>query len=148
MRRSIAIRRSSPRCSRARVDIIAYETVRDAHGGLPLLAPMSRIAGRLAPLVGSAALATDRGGAGVLLTGVDDVPGARVVVVGAGNVGGEAARVAARLGARVIVFSRRYGAARKPWRGRSHKKVIRSKKPRSRRPATRASRTRWPTRIS
>jgi alanine dehydrogenase len=96
---------------RARITVIACETVRDAHGGLPLLAPMSRIAGRLAPLVGSAALGTDRGGSGVLLTGVDDVPGARVVVIGAGNVGGEAARVAARLGARVIVFSR--GATRR-----------------------------------
>jgi alanine dehydrogenase len=90
----------------AGVRVIAYETVRDPAGGLPLLAPMSRIAGRLAPLIGSALLATDRGGAGVLLPGVDDVPGAEVVVVGAGNVGGEAARVAARLGCRVLVFSR------------------------------------------
>jgi alanine dehydrogenase len=96
---------------RARIRCIAYETVRDASGGLPLLSPMSRIAGRLAPLVGATTLATDRGGAGVLLTGVDDVPGARVVVLGAGNVGGEAARVAARLGARVSVFSR--GAPRR-----------------------------------
>lgn len=90
----------------ARICAIGYETVRDRAGGVPLLAPMSRIAGRLAPLEGAAALGTDRGGAGVLLTGVDDVPGARVVVVGAGNVGGEAARVAARLGARVSVYSR------------------------------------------
>ena len=95
----------------ARVALIGYETVRDAQGRVPLLAPMSRIAGRLAPLVGADALATHRGGAGVLLTGVDDVPGAKVVVIGAGNVGGEAARVAARLGARVTVFSR--GAARR-----------------------------------
>ncbi|MFO1323791.1 MAG: NAD-binding protein [Burkholderiales bacterium] len=95
----------------ARIRAIAYETVRDEAGGLPLLAPMSRIAGRLAPLVGGAALATDAGGAGILLTGVDDVPGAQVVVVGAGNVGGEAARIAARLGARVAVFSR--GARRR-----------------------------------
>ncbi|MFO1398377.1 MAG: alanine dehydrogenase [Burkholderiales bacterium] len=90
----------------ARVCAIGYETVRDRDGGTPLLAPMSRIAGRLAPLEGAAALGTDRGGAGVLLTGVDDVPGARVVIVGAGNVGSEAARIAARLGARVTVFSR------------------------------------------
>jgi alanine dehydrogenase len=67
---------------------------------------MSRIAGRLAPFVGAAALATDRGGAGVLVTGVDDVPAARVVVLGAGASGGEAARTAARIGCRVIVFSR------------------------------------------
>ena len=90
----------------AGIEVIAYETVCDAAGRLPLLAPMSRIAGRLAPLVGAQVLATDRGGSGVLLPGVDGVPGARVVVLGAGNVGGEAARIAARLGARVTVFSR------------------------------------------
>lgn len=95
----------------ARVAVIGYETVRDAIGGVPLLAPMSRIAGRLAPFAGAQALCTDRGGAGVLVSGVDDVPGAKVVVVGAGNVGAEAARVAARMGARVTVFSR--GAARR-----------------------------------
>ena len=95
----------------ARVAVIGYETVRDDRGGVPLLAPMSRIAGRIAPLAGADALSTPRGGSGVLLTGVDHVPGASVVVVGAGNVGGEAARIAARLGARVKVFSR--GAARR-----------------------------------
>jgi alanine dehydrogenase len=94
----------------ARVRTIAFETVRDARGALPLLAPMSRIAGRIAPLAGAQALMTSAGGNGTLLTGVDAVPGARVVVIGAGNVGGEAARVAARLGCDVTVFSR--GAAR------------------------------------
>jgi alanine dehydrogenase len=94
----------------ARVRVIAFETVRDVHGALPLLAPMSRIAGRLAPLVGAQALMTSAGGNGTLVTGVDAVPGARVVVIGAGNVGGEAARVAARMGCDVTVFSR--GAAR------------------------------------
>jgi len=95
----------------AGIQVIGYETVRDGAGRLPLLAPMSRIAGRLAPLVGAQALTTERGGAGVLLPGVDDVPGAGVLVVGAGNVGGEAARVAARMGARVTLVSR--GAARR-----------------------------------
>lgn len=90
----------------ARVGVVAFETVRDANGGLPLLAPMSRIAGRLAPLAGGRALQTDVGGNGTLLTGVDDVPAARVLVVGAGNVGREAARVAARLGCNVVVLSR------------------------------------------
>ena len=90
----------------ARVGVVAFETVRDANGGLPLLAPMSRIAGRLAPLVGGRALQTDAGGNGTLLTGVDEVPAARVLVVGAGNVGREAARVAARLGCDVAVLSR------------------------------------------
>ena len=91
---------------RAEVRVIAYETVRDAHGGLPLLAPMSRIAGRLAPIVGAQALQTAAGGNGTLLTGVDDVEPGRVVVIGAGTVGSEAARIAARLGCRVTVFSR------------------------------------------
>ena len=95
----------------ARVAVIGYETVRDAQGGVPLLAPMSRIAGRLAPFAGAEALGTARGGSGVLLCGVDDVPGARVVVIGAGNAGGEATRIAARLGAQVTVFSR--GKARR-----------------------------------
>ena len=92
------------------VRIIAAETVRDAAGALPLLAPMSRIAGRLAPLAGAQALQTAAGGNGTLITGVDDVAAARVVIVGAGNVGSEAARVAARLGCEVRVFSR--GASR------------------------------------
>jgi alanine dehydrogenase len=90
----------------AGVRIIAYETLRDEHGGLPLLAPMSRIAGRLAPFAGAQSLATSSGGNGTLLTGVDDVPPAQVVVVGAGHAGGEAARIALRLGASVRVFSR------------------------------------------
>jgi alanine dehydrogenase len=90
----------------AKVRTIGYETVRDPAGTLPLLAPMSRIAGRLAPFEAASALASDRGGAGVLLTGVDAVPGAAVVIVGAGNVGGEAARVAAALGCRVTLCSR------------------------------------------
>jgi len=95
----------------ARIRIIAYEGVRDAAGALPVLAPMSRIAGRLAPFAGAQALATDRGGSGVLLPGVDDVPGANVVIVGAGSAGSEAARIAARLGCTVCVFSR--GEARR-----------------------------------
>jgi alanine dehydrogenase len=88
------------------VRVIAAEAVRDACGALPLLAPMSRIAGRLAPLVAADALRMNAGGNGTLITGVDDVEAARVVVVGAGNVGREAARIAARLGCRVTVFSR------------------------------------------
>jgi len=90
----------------AGVRVIAYETVRDPSGNLPLLAPMSRIAGRLAPFAGAQALATNAGGNGTLLTGVDDVPPARVLVVGAGNAGSEAARIAAKLGLHVTVFSR------------------------------------------
>jgi len=91
---------------RAGVRIIAYERVRDASDALPLLAPMSRIAGRLAPFAGADCLLADRGGAGILLTGVDRVAGANVVVVGAGTAGSEAARIAARLGCRVSMVSR------------------------------------------
>jgi alanine dehydrogenase len=94
----------------AGVRVIACERVQDPTGAMPLLAPMSRIAGRLAPFAGAFALGTDRGGAGVLLPGVDDVAPARVVVIGAGTSGGEATRIAARMGCRVTVFSR--GAAR------------------------------------
>jgi alanine dehydrogenase len=95
----------------ARVRVIAFETVRDVHGALPLLAPMSRAS----PGASHRSWArrrswTSAGGNGTLVTGVDAVPGARVVVIGAGNVGGEAARVAARMGCDVTVFSR--GAAR------------------------------------
>lgn len=105
----------------ARIRIIAYEAVRDAAGALPLLAPMSRIAGRLAPFAGAQSLATDRGGSGVLLPGVDDVPGANVVIVGAGSVGAEAARVAAQIGCRVCLFSR--GEARRTALHRSLKEL-------------------------
>ncbi len=90
----------------ARVGIIASETVRDAANRLPLLAPMSRIAGRLAPLVGAQALQTQCGGNGTLITGVDEIEAARVLVIGAGNAGSEAARVAARLHCTVTVLSR------------------------------------------
>ena len=95
---------------RAGVRVLACELVRDASGALPLLAPMSRIAGRLAPFAGAQCLHAHSGGAGVLLTGVDQVAGANVVVIGAGIAGAEAARIAARLGCRVTLLSR--GAAR------------------------------------
>lgn len=83
---------------------IAYETVTDPQGGLPLLAPMSRIAGRLAPQAGAHALEMAQGGRGVLLGGVPGVPAAEVVIVGAGNVGLNAARVALGMGASVTLF--------------------------------------------
>ncbi|HVO90413.1 MAG TPA: alanine dehydrogenase [Casimicrobiaceae bacterium] len=94
---------------RARVRILAYENVRADDGTLPLLSPMSRIAGRLAPLIAAQLLAS-ADGAGVLMTGVDAVAPARVLVVGAGTVAIEAARIAARIGCEVGVFSR--GATR------------------------------------
>ncbi len=88
------------------VTAIAYETVTDAQGGLPLLAPMSEVAGRLAPQVGAWALQKANGGRGVLLGGVPGVAAARVVVVGGGVVGTHAARVAAGMGAHVTVLDR------------------------------------------
>lgn len=89
-----------------RITCVAYETVADAEGGLPLLAPMSRIAGRLAPQMGAWALQMANGGEGVLLGGIAGVPPARVVVIGAGNVGEEAVRIAVGLGADVTLFDR------------------------------------------
>lgn len=83
---------------------IAYETVADADGRLPLLAPMSRIAGRLAPQVGAWALQMANGGSGVLLGGVPGVPPARVVVIGAGESGSNAVRIAAGMGAEVTAL--------------------------------------------
>jgi alanine dehydrogenase len=90
----------------ARIGLIGYETVSDGRGGLPLLAPMSRIAGRLAPLIAASLLMNDSGGAGVLVPGVDAIAPARIVIVGAGNVGSEASQVALALGATVTVFAR------------------------------------------
>ncbi|MEP2921869.1 MAG: alanine dehydrogenase [Sulfitobacter sp.] len=85
---------------------IAYETVTDAAGGLPLLAPMSEVAGRLAPQVGAWTLQKANGGRGVLMGGVPGVGPARVVVIGGGVVGTHAARVAAGMGADVTVLDR------------------------------------------
>jgi alanine dehydrogenase len=88
------------------VTAIAYETVTDRAGGLPLLAPMSEVAGRLAPQVGAWTLQKANGGRGVLLGGVPGVLPARVVVIGGGVVGTHAARVAAGMGADVVVLDR------------------------------------------
>ncbi len=85
---------------------IAYETVTDASGGLPLLAPMSEVAGRLAPQVGAYTLQKANGGRGVLMGGVPGVGPARVVVIGGGVVGTHAARIAAGMGADVTVLDR------------------------------------------
>tara|TARA_E500000305_G_scaffold108084_1_gene109635 strand:+ start:21288 stop:22193 length:906 start_codon:yes stop_codon:yes gene_type:complete len=85
---------------------IAYETVTDARGGLPLLAPMSEVAGRLAPQVGAWTLQKANGGRGVLMGGVPGVAPARVLVIGGGVVGTHAARIAAGMGADVTVLDR------------------------------------------
>ena len=85
---------------------IAYETVTDAAGRLPLLAPMSEVAGRMSVQVGAHCLERAQGGAGVLLGGVPGVLPAKVVVLGGGVSGTNAARGAAGLGADVIVLDR------------------------------------------
>ncbi len=85
---------------------IAYETVTDDTGGLPLLAPMSEVAGKLAPQVGAWTLQKANGGRGVLLGGVPGVGPGKVVVIGGGVVGTHAARVAAGMGADVTVLDR------------------------------------------
>ena len=85
---------------------IAYETVTDRSGGLPLLAPMSEVAGRLAPQVGAWTLQKANGGRGVLMGGVPGVGPARVAVIGGGVVGTQAARIAAGMGADVTVLDR------------------------------------------
>jgi len=85
---------------------IAYETVGQRDGRLPILAPMSAIAGRLAVQVGAWCLQKQNGGSGVLLPGLDGVPPGKVVILGAGNVGSNALGVAHGLGTSITVFAR------------------------------------------
>jgi len=85
---------------------VAYETVTDARGALPLLAPMSEVAGRMALQVGAHCLEKEQGGAGVLLSGVPGVPAAKVVVLGGGVSGTNAARMAMGVEAHVIVIDK------------------------------------------
>jgi alanine dehydrogenase len=85
---------------------IAYETVTSPLGGLPLLMPMSEVAGRMAPQAGAHCLEKEIGGRGILLGGVPGVPAADVLVLGGGTVGANAARIAAGMGADVTVVDR------------------------------------------
>jgi alanine dehydrogenase len=85
---------------------VAYETVTDNRGGLPLLAPMSEVAGRLSLEAAGAALKRPSGGRGVLIGGVPGVEPARILVIGGGVVGTHAARMAAGLGADVVILDR------------------------------------------
>ena len=88
----------------AKVIGIAYETVRDRQGGLPLLMPMSEVAGRMSVQVGASYLERERGGRGILLGGVPGVPPAHVAILGGGVVGTNAARIALGLGARTTLI--------------------------------------------
>ncbi|GGD06682.1 alanine dehydrogenase [Halopseudomonas salina] len=85
---------------------IAYETVTDSRGGLPLLAPMSEVAGRMAVQAGAGCLEKARGGRGVLLGGVPGVPRGKVVILGGGVVGSNALAMAVGLGADVTVLDK------------------------------------------
>jgi alanine dehydrogenase len=91
------------------VSAIGYETVTAPGGGLPLLAPMSEVAGRMSIQVAAHFLERPQGGRGLLLTGASGVAPGHVVVLGAGVVGSNAARLAAALGAQVTVLSRSAG---------------------------------------
>jgi alanine dehydrogenase len=94
---------------------IAYETVTAAGGGLPLLAPMSEVAGRLAVQAGAHYLEKPHGGKGVLLGGVPGVPPAQVVAIGGGVVGTHAIEIALGMGARVTVLDRSVDALKRLW---------------------------------
>lgn len=83
---------------------VAYETITDDAGGLPLLRPMSEIAGRMASQVGAACLEREKGGKGLLLGGIPGTRRGRVIILGGGIVGTAAARIAIGLGARVTVL--------------------------------------------
>jgi alanine dehydrogenase len=99
-----------PQQTRALIDsgaiCIAYETITGPGGGLPLLAPMSEVAGRMAIQAGAAHLEKSKGGMGMLLGGVPGVAAAHVVIIGAGVVGTNALQVAVGMGARVTVLDR------------------------------------------
>jgi len=91
---------------------IAYETITDAAGKLPLLSPMSKIAGRMAPQVAAHFLERPQGGRGILLGKVDRIPAAQVLVLGGGIVGSNAAQVALGMGADVCIVIRNPAAVK------------------------------------
>ena len=91
---------------RNHVQAIAYETVQLDNGALPLLTPMSEVAGRMAVQVGAHYLEKAHGGSGTLLAGIPGVPGAEVVVIGGGVVGTNAAQIALGMGANVVIVDR------------------------------------------
>ncbi|MGH9224692.1 MAG: alanine dehydrogenase [Acidimicrobiales bacterium] len=103
----------------AKATALAYETVQLPDGSLPLLAPMSEVAGRMAPQIGAHFLEREHGGRGVLLGGAPGVRPARVVVIGAGNVGWNAAWIAQGMEAEVILLDRNLDRLR--WVDQIHK---------------------------
>lgn len=101
---------AAPELTRALMDSgvtgIAYETIQLANGSLPLLTPMSEVAGRMSVQVGSQFLEAFNGGRGVLLGGVPGVPPAEVVIIGGGIVGTNAAKIALGMGANVVILEK------------------------------------------
>jgi alanine dehydrogenase len=95
------------------ITAIAYETVTDAAGKLPLLAPMSIVAGRMAPQVAAHFLERPHGGRGILLGGTGGVPSAKIVILGGGVVGAHAAEVALGMGGEVTIATRSAGTVRR-----------------------------------
>jgi alanine dehydrogenase len=91
---------------RSRVSSVAYETIRESDNSLPLLTPMSEVAGRMAVQVGAQYLERPNGGRGILLGGIPGVAPANVVVIGGGVVGHNAAKIACGLGANVTIIDR------------------------------------------
>jgi alanine dehydrogenase len=91
---------------KAEVNSVAYETIREADGSLPLLTPMSEVAGRMAVQVGAQYLEAPNGGRGILLGGIPSVNPANVVILGGGVVGHNAAKMAVGLGARVTIIDK------------------------------------------
>src|SRR5690348_2598842 len=91
---------------RSRVNAVAYETIREQDNSLPLLTPMSEVAGRMAMQVGAQYLERPNGGRGILLGGIPGVAPANVVVIGGGVVGHNAAKMACGLGANVTIIDR------------------------------------------
>lgn len=92
------------KCMEAKITALAYETVQQDNGALPLLKPMSEVAGRMAPLMAAYYLAKANGGRGILPTGVPGVAPANVLIIGGGTVGSNAARIAAGFGSKVTVM--------------------------------------------
>lgn len=91
---------------RREVKAVAYETIEKEDGSLPILKPMSEIAGRMAVLIGAFYLQKTFGGSGILISGIPEVEGAKVVILGAGIAGSNALRMAVGLGARVTTLDR------------------------------------------
>ncbi len=100
------LRELTDRLLQAQVTGVAYETIREADGSLPLLTPMSEVAGRMAVQVGAQYLEAPMGGRGVLLAGVPGVAPAHVVILGGGVVGTNAAKIALGIGATVTIVDR------------------------------------------